>query len=128
MLNGCGVGPMMSIARHASARNRELLTRAPLFPRVAPDQRSPRATHYSSDDYLIVCDSYIDGYVTGVTFKSPPVRRLLGSPVSSTASYRGSGWRQRQLGQPSRELAASHDRKSPTSRTSATSQRCKHEH
>jgi hypothetical protein len=71
VLGGCGVGADDVDRAAYLSENRELLTRAPLFPGSRRVSVRHEATHYSSDDCLILCDSYIDGYITHVTFKSP---------------------------------------------------------
>jgi hypothetical protein len=53
------------------SENRELLAEAPLFPGSRQVSVRREATYYSYDDCFIFCDSYIDGYITHVTFKSP---------------------------------------------------------
>ena len=70
-LGGCGVGADDVDRAAYLSENRGLLAGAPLFPGSRRVSVRHEATHSSSDDCLIFCDSYIDGYIIHVTFRSP---------------------------------------------------------
>jgi hypothetical protein len=111
LIGGCGNRDDVDRAAYLS-ENRELLARVPLFPGARRVSVRHEATRYVYDDCPILCDSYIDGYITHVTFKSPPgttaaeitrfFERQL-TPVGWRRAHWGTypaGWPDRTTGKP----------------------------
>lgn len=71
LLGGCG-GSRDDVDRAAYvSQNAKVLADVPLYPGARRVSIRHEATHYYPQDCLIFCDSFIDGYITHVTFSSP---------------------------------------------------------
>jgi hypothetical protein len=69
-LGGCGIGRDDVARATYLSQNANLLAHVPRYPGARRISLHHEATHHV-EDCLALCDSFIDGYITHVTFKSP---------------------------------------------------------